>query len=47
MIRVISSFADGPVNFIPAGPAEDQTQKLILSSAKTKLNHGFISPEIL
>ena len=29
MIRVISSFADGPVNFNPNGPAEDQTQKLI------------------
>ena len=30
MIRVISSFADGPVNFNPTpGPVEDQTQKLI------------------
>ena len=32
MIRVISSFGDGPVNFNPTGPAEDQTQKLILST---------------
>ena len=32
MIRVISGFADGPVNFNPTGPAEDQTQKLILST---------------
>ena len=29
MIRVISSFADGPVNLNPTGPSEDQTQKLI------------------
>ena len=29
MIRVISSFADGPVNFNPTGPVADQTQKLI------------------
>ena len=29
MIRVISSFVDGPVNFNPADSAEDQTQKLI------------------
>ena len=28
MIRVISSFADGPVNFNPTGPAADQTKKL-------------------
>ena len=33
MIRVTSSFADGPVNFNPTGPVEDQTQKLILSTA--------------
>ena len=32
MKRVISSFADGPVNFNPTGPAEDQTQKLISST---------------
>ena len=30
MIRVVSSFADGPVNFNPTGPVEDQIQKLIL-----------------
>ena len=29
MIRVISSFAHGPVNFNPTGPVADQTQKLI------------------
>ena len=33
MIRVISSFADGPVNFHSTGPAEDQIQKLISSTA--------------
>ena len=27
-----SSFADGPVNFKPAGPVEDQAQKLISST---------------
>ena len=32
MIRVISSFADGPVNFYSTGPAEDQIQKLISST---------------
>ena len=32
MIRVISSFGDGPVNFNPTGPAEDRTQKLMLST---------------
>ena len=32
MIRVISSFADGPVNFHSTGPAEDQIQKLISST---------------
>ena len=32
MIRVIRSFADGPVNFNPSGPAKDQTQKLISST---------------
>ena len=32
MVRVISSFADEPVNFNRTGPAEDQTQKLILST---------------
>ena len=32
MVRVISSFADGPVHFNPTGPGEDQTQKLILST---------------
>ena len=33
MIRVISSFADGPVNFHSTGPPEDQIQKLISSTA--------------
>ena len=33
MIRVISSFADGPVYFHSTGPAEDQIQKLISSTA--------------
>ena len=32
MIRVISSFADGPANFHSTGPAEDQIQKLISST---------------
>ena len=32
MIRVISSFADGPLNFHSTGPAEDQIQTLILST---------------
>ena len=32
MRRVISSFADEPVKFNRTGPAEDQTQKLILST---------------
>ena len=32
MIRVTSSFADGPVNFNPTGPVEDQAQKLISST---------------
>ena len=32
MIRVISSFADGPVNFHSTGPPEDQIQKLISST---------------
>ena len=27
-MRVISSFAEGPVNFNPTGPAEDKTQEL-------------------
>ena len=36
MIRVISSFADGPVNFHSTGPAEDQIQKLISSTALGK-----------
>ena len=36
MIRVISSFADGPVNFNPTGPVEDQTQKLISSTVYTR-----------
>ena len=35
MIRVISSFADGPVNFHSTGPAEDQIQKLISSTDVT------------
>lgn len=33
MIRVTSSFAVGPVNLNTSGPAEHQTQKLILSTA--------------
>ena len=32
MMRVISRFADGPVNFHSTGPAEDQIQKLISST---------------
>ena len=32
MIRVIRNFADGPENFNPTDPAEDQTQKLISST---------------
>ena len=32
MMRVISSFADGPVNFHSTGPTEDQIQKLISST---------------
>ena len=32
LIRVIRSFADGPENFNPTDPAEDQTQKLISST---------------
>lgn len=32
MIGVTSSFADGPVNFDPTGPVEDQNQKLISST---------------
>ena len=36
MIRVINSFADGLVNFNPTGPVEDQTQKLISSTAVTQ-----------
>ena len=39
MIRVISSFADGPVNFHSTGPAEDQIQKLI-SSTGNRLHKG-------
>ena len=34
MIRVISSFADGSVNFNLTGPAEDQTLKIISSTDK-------------
>jgi len=34
MIRVTSSFADGPVNFNPTGPVEDQTKKLISSTGR-------------
>ena len=41
MIRVISSFADRPVNFNPTGPAEDQTQKLI-SSTKSPFIADFL-----
>ena len=36
MIRVISSFADGPVNFHSTGPVEDQIQKLISSTEENK-----------
>ena len=32
MIKVIGGFADGPENFNPTGPGEDQTQKLISST---------------
>ena len=32
MMRVISSFANGPVNFHSTGPTEDQIQKLISST---------------
>ena len=39
MIRVISSFADGPVNFHSTGPAEDQIQKLISSTVFTNALH--------
>lgn len=39
MIRVISSFADGPVNFHSTGPAEDQIQKLISSTVAAVLPH--------
>ena len=39
MIRVISSFADGPVNFHSTGPAEDQIQKLISSTDCCKLTY--------
>ena len=39
MIKVISSFADGPLNFNPTSPAEeDRTQKLI--SALKRLKQG-------
>ena len=39
MIKVISSFADGPLNFNPISPAEeDRTQKLI--SALKRLKQG-------
>ena len=37
MIRVTSSFADGPVNFNPTGPVEDQVQKLISSTAMREI----------
>ena len=36
MMRVISSFANGPVNFHSTGPTEDQIQKLISSTAIIK-----------
>ena len=36
MMRVISSFADGPVNFHSTGPPEDQIQKLISSTGKAR-----------
>ena len=42
MIRVISSFADGPVNFHSTGPAEDQIQKLISSTEVDTLKHSNI-----
>ena len=38
MITVTSSFADGPVNFNPTGPVEDQAQKLISSTARGSKN---------
>ena len=44
MIRVISSFADGPVNFHSTGPPEDQIQKLISSTALLQELYGTKSP---
>ena len=41
MIKVISSFADGPVNFNSTGPAEDQIQKLISSTDYISLEISF------
>ena len=43
MIRVISSFAEGPVNFHSTGPAEDQIQKLISS---TELYHARVANDV-
>ena len=40
---MISSFADGPVNLNPIGPAEDKTQKLILSTENQ--NYSMISDQ--
>ena len=45
MIRVISSFADGPVNFHSTGPAEDQIQKLI-SSTVSNTRRASVSSDI-
>ena len=46
MIRVISSFADGPVNFHSTGPAEDQIQKLISSTEDERLLHRIFSVKV-
>ena len=47
MIRVISSFADGPVNFHSTGPAEDQIQKLISSTEGAQcMLHNFKESKI-
>ena len=45
MVRVISSFADGPVNFNPTGlKCKDQTQQLIIQALITR---GYIFTEAL
>ena len=47
MMRVISSFGDGPVNFNPTGPAEDQTQKLMLSTELLHPINTFLQNQML